>query len=61
MVPPGREPKRPSDNGAVLPIEFQPIPVPEDGGYGQLSEQAARIVEDQGGHLIIGAMMDRHG
>ena len=49
------------DDGTVLAVEFQPIPTLKHGRHGAFGQQAARIVEDQGGDLIIGTLIDRTG
>ena len=50
-----------ADDGAILSKEFQSIPTPKDGSYGQFGEQATRIIEDQGSDLIVRPMVGRTG
>src|SRR5687768_11182666 len=49
------------DDGTVLTVEFQPIPTPKHSRHGTFGQQAARVVKDQSGDLIIGALIDRTG
>jgi hypothetical protein len=41
------------DNGAIIPIEFQPIPATKHYRNAHLREQAVWIVQDQGGDFLV--------